>query len=201
MPLVILTMSVPVQNSSQNTSPLGEPSAKPPEPCSRRNTERLIEIFESLVKQLQEENLTFAEWLVFIFEPTRRAAATKLRQDHFWRHTKTVRELLDSWTHAHQAESGRMLVVTWAIDFVAARMRTEAQQITRGGFLVSSNKRIGPAYLKSFRLGEIKATIQEHCSTSTKVLLSMAGVESNTRLTEAPMSAQNVSSITSNLNL
>jgi uncharacterized protein YaaQ len=157
----------------------------------------MLALFESVISELQENNVTFAEWLVFIFEPTRGAPAKDLRRENFWRHKETVLQLLNSWTHTHQTEPGRHLVVSWATDLVASQMFAEAQQITNEGLLRSSNKTIGPAYLKNFKLNDIKAAIQEHCSTSTKVLLSLAGVEKScTRLTQAPMSAQNVSSIT-----
>ncbi|KAG8741879.1 hypothetical protein FRC12_015522 [Ceratobasidium sp. 428] len=130
--------------------------------------------------------------VVFLFEPTRGALATKLRREHFWRHKESVQRLLRHWTHSHQYEPGRILVVDWMINFVAARMRNEAQQITGEGLLRSSNKTIGPDYLKSFKISNIKEILQSECSTSVKVLLSMVGVdESQTTLTKAPKSAQN----------
>lgn len=169
-------------------------SAHPPD--------RLLALYQSVINQLKDEDITFAEWLVFIFEPKRGAAAKDLRKQHFWRHQDTVRQLLNSWTHSHQTKVGRDLVVAWAIDFVGSRMRTEAQQITSAGILRSSNKTIGPDYLRTFKISNMKQTIQENCSTSTKVLMAMAGVESSrSTLTEAPVSAQNVSPINPNISI
>ncbi|KAF8596154.1 hypothetical protein BDV93DRAFT_514399 [Ceratobasidium sp. AG-I] len=116
-----------------------------------------------------------------------------LQKEHFWRHKDTVRQLLNSWTHSHQNKPGRELVVAWAIDFVGSQMRTEAQQITSAGILRSSNKTIGPEYLRSFKISSIKQTIQARCGTSVKVLMAMAGVDALcSTLTEAPLTAQNI---------
>ncbi|KAG8699814.1 hypothetical protein FRC08_005091 [Ceratobasidium sp. 394] len=172
--------------------PVAEPPAGNVGSPTEARSKRLVAIFESLVAQLVAENITFAAWLVFLFEPVRGALGTELRRKHFWHHGESVRQLLKHWTHSHQYEAGRNLVVDWMIDFVAARMRTEAQQITSEGILRSSNKTIGPDYLKSFKISDMKETLQERCRTSIKVLLSMVGVdESQTMMANAPKSAQN----------
>ncbi|KAG8699950.1 hypothetical protein FRC09_006271 [Ceratobasidium sp. 395] len=72
-------------------------------------------------------------------------------------------------------------------------MRSEAKSITGDGILRSSNKAIGPSYLKKFRISHIKDLLQEYCPTSIRVLLSIAGVDdTRATLVDAPVLAQNV---------
>ncbi|KAG9124443.1 hypothetical protein FRC07_011615 [Ceratobasidium sp. 392] len=174
-------------------SPIPETSASDAEPLTEAKSKKLVTIFEALIAQLVVKNITFAAWLVFLFEPVQGALAIELQRKHFWHHEESVQRLLKHWTHSYQYKAGRNLVVDWAITFVAARMRTEAQQIMNEGLLWSSTKTIGPEYLKSFKIKNMKETLQSRCQTSIKVLLSMVGVdESETTLTQAPKLAQNI---------
>lgn len=158
--------------------------------------ERQIALFKQVIDQLEEDGLTFADWLAFIFSHERDKSIKALRREHFWRHRDAVQKVLGAWVHSQQTESGRALVEAWVIDHVAGLMRDEARAITRKGILRSANKSIGPAYLKAFKISNIKEVLQTHCPTSVKVLLSMAGVdEPRTTLMEAPMSSQNVSGV------
>ncbi|KAG8707482.1 hypothetical protein FRC09_001793 [Ceratobasidium sp. 395] len=154
--------------------------------------QHLLSLFEDVVTQLDDNGLTFADWLILIFEPKRKGPARDSCSKSFWQHEEQVRNLLNSWVHTHQTKLGRDTVSTWATDYVASRMRSESREITSKKVLLSSDKAIGPSFLKGFKISEIKENIQSLCPTSVKVLLSMAGVDASKKLAEAPKTAQNL---------
>ncbi|KAG9123571.1 hypothetical protein FRC07_014688, partial [Ceratobasidium sp. 392] len=158
---------------------------------TRHDSGHLLDLFEDVVAQLKQEGLTFADWLILIFEPKWKGTAQDLRLESFWQHDDLVRNLLDSWVHTHQTQIGRETVSDWAMGYVALRMRSESRKITSEGVLRSSNEKIGPSFLKGFKIDNIKQAIQAHCPTSVKMLLSMAGANGSKTLMEAPISAQN----------
>ncbi|KAG8689306.1 hypothetical protein FRC09_012479, partial [Ceratobasidium sp. 395] len=161
-------------------------------PCSESgHNSHLLDLFEDVVAQLEREGLTFADWLVLIFEPKWKGAARDSRLKSFWRHDNQVRNLLDSWVHTHQTQIGRETVSDWALCYVGSRMRSESREITSKRVLFSSDKKIGPSFLKGFKISDMKRKIQAKCPTSVKVLLLMAGADGSKTLAEAPTSAQN----------
>ncbi|KAG8717406.1 hypothetical protein FRC09_014336 [Ceratobasidium sp. 395] len=153
---------------------------------------RLLSLFEDVVAQLDDDGITFADWLILIFEPKWKGPSCDSRFKSFWRHEDQVRNLLNSWVHTHQAKVGRDTVSAWATDYVALRMKSESKKITTKGALRSSDKAIGPGFLKGFKISDTKKTIQSLCPTSVKVFLSMAGADGSKNLVEAPNSAQNI---------
>ncbi|KAG9121186.1 hypothetical protein FRC07_002966 [Ceratobasidium sp. 392] len=147
------------QNLERNLTPLrAAPVVNPPVGSeAEARSKRSVAIFESLIAQLVAERVTFAAWLAFLFDPRQATNVQTLRRQYFWSDTSSITRLLRNWTHTHQYNAGRAFVVGWAVDFVALRMRTEAQQITQAGTLRSSDKTIGPDYLKHFKISDFKS--------------------------------------------
>lgn len=163
---------------------------------SANRDQRLLDIFQYVVDQLKPESITFAGWLAFLFEPDQAKLGKDLRRKHFWRDPDSAKKLLNNWTHSRQTASGRTLVINWAKNYVVSEIRKEARHVTKSGVLrsVTETQKIGPEYLEQFRIEEIREELQNRCSTSVHILLSIAGVDPLiVTLGSAPSAARNVS--------
>lgn len=151
-------------------------------------------LLDNVAQQLKQEDYSFAQWLALIFDDKCGREMKDLRRKHFWQHPSDVTTLLKNWSSSRQTASGRNLVCNWARDYVAKEMFDEAKDITSSRVLQSSTLDMGPEYLEDFKIKDIQESIQRHCSTSIRMLLSIAGVDpSITTLSAAPESARNVS--------
>ncbi|KAG8691920.1 hypothetical protein FRC08_010053 [Ceratobasidium sp. 394] len=138
---------------------------------------KMLEIFKELLRSLEQNSISFTDWLLYIFEPVRGSDTVELRRIHFWNFPDAVRTLLGYWTHAHQTALGRRTVIEWTLDFVSSRMRSEAQKLTSDHIFCSSSTVIGPGLIRNFKISKIQGDLQKLCGTSVCMLLAISGAD------------------------
>ncbi|KAG8699818.1 hypothetical protein FRC08_005089 [Ceratobasidium sp. 394] len=137
----------------------------------------MLQIFKDLLASLQENDISFIDWLLYIFEPVQGSDTVELQRMHFWNFPHSVRTLLGYWTHAHQTASGHATVTEWTLNFVSSRMCSEAQELTTSHVFRTSSTVIGPTLIKSFKTSKLRDDLQQFCSTSVRMLLALSGAD------------------------
>ncbi|KAJ7859515.1 hypothetical protein B0H14DRAFT_3446641 [Mycena olivaceomarginata] len=129
-------------------------------------------IYTSPIK-LSANGLSFGQLMLYVFDPLYKQGA--VRWSGFFKHEGLATQILNLWVSNKNSASARQEVGTWAEDYVAERMRDEAQEITESKTLQTAGTAIDNNYVTSFSMLSMGSYIQTAARISMKNARSRTG--------------------------
>ncbi|KAJ7860678.1 hypothetical protein B0H14DRAFT_2350501, partial [Mycena olivaceomarginata] len=136
------------------------------------------EIFDSILKQLADNKLTFGDLMLYIFDPIYKQGLT--RWHGFFRQRGLASKILDFWVSRENSETAREEVSAWASDYAAEQARAEAKEITKSKELHTASS-VDGAYVDGFSMQKMYDFLWVCAKTAMKVLDAFATSARNAR--------------------
>ncbi|KAJ7795220.1 hypothetical protein B0H14DRAFT_3555239 [Mycena olivaceomarginata] len=137
------------------------------------------EIFDSILKQLADNKLTFGDLMLYIFDPIYKQGLT--RWHGFFRQRGLASKILDFWVSRENSETAREEVSAWASDYAAEQARAEAKEITKSRELHTASS-VDGAYVDGFSMQKMYDLLWVRAKTAMKVLDAFATSARNARI-------------------
>lgn len=117
------------------------------EACSDSGRARRL-IFDSALKQLSDNNLTFGDLMEYVFDPL--MGQGSVRWGQFFVKPGRATQILNWWVSSKNSRSARSEVAGWAYDYTAGAVSDEARQVTKSKKLQTMGKAFDEQLVMSF---------------------------------------------------
>ncbi|KAJ7038344.1 hypothetical protein C8F04DRAFT_1256355 [Mycena alexandri] len=154
-----------------------------------------ITVFEEILAKLRENNLTFGQLMLYVFDPIYKQGST--RWDGFFKGGGMATEVLNLWVSNKNSPTAREEVGAWAEDYVVGRVHAEAQAVTASKILQTQGVRVDNDYVTGFRMTEVGARIASFAQTTTRVLNAFATSARNLKTDLPQRTAKRLTVVTS----
>ncbi|KAJ7768938.1 hypothetical protein B0H16DRAFT_1307636 [Mycena metata] len=125
-------------------------------------------IFDEILQKLRDKGFTFAQLMLYVFDPSNKQGTT--RWDGFFKETGLAARILNFWVSNKNSATAREEVGTWAEDYVAVRIHSEAQSVTASKMLQTAGTRVDNDYVTSFSMVKVGERIASLARVTMRML-------------------------------
>ncbi|KAJ7768856.1 hypothetical protein B0H16DRAFT_1307593 [Mycena metata] len=129
-------------------------------------------VFDEILQKLRDKGLTFGQLMLYVFDPSNKQGTT--RWDSFFKEGGLAARILNFWVSNKNSATAREEVGTWAEDYVAARIHSEAQSVTASKMLQTAGVRVDNDYVTSFSMVKVGESIASLARITTRMLHTFA---------------------------
>ncbi|KAJ7280067.1 hypothetical protein C8J57DRAFT_1464500 [Mycena rebaudengoi] len=141
--------------------------------------EHAVAVFDEILTLLKDNDLTFGQLMLYVFDPNYNEAAT--RWDGFFKEPGLATKILNLWVSKSNSRTAREEVGAWAEGYIEEIVRDEGEDITASKVLQTGREVVTNDYVTGFSMLAVGAHIQQASRVAMKILSAFATSPRNLR--------------------